>query len=177
MCSAVKNFEARYTIRQSWARDTETLKNVQVVFLVGQNINNTHQEQLMSESDQYGDIIQVRDHRDGISSQFKISSASVFAKVNDTKFQDYNILSSSLNLSIYLSLFISIFLFLWEIELTLWSLSTTTPHHTTINFLRTLALTYTQVWYIIGIVSSSPTYFCTENIGFSFKIWLYRAWL
>jgi len=58
VCSAVKNFEARYTIRQSWARDTETLKNVQVVFLVGQNINNTHQEQLMSESDQYGDIIQ-----------------------------------------------------------------------------------------------------------------------
>ena len=42
----------------------------------------------------------------------------------------------------------------------------TLPHHqTTKNFLSTWELTYTQVWYIIGIVSSSPSYFCTENIG------------
>ena len=42
-----------------------------------------------------------------------------------------------------------------------------TFHHplTTENFLRTLEMTYPQVWYIIGIVSSSPSYFCTENIG------------
>ena len=28
-----------------------------------------------------------------------------------------------------------------------------------------LEATYTQMWYIIGIVSSSPTYFHPENIG------------
>ena len=41
---------------------------------------------------------------------------------------------------------LSISLYLWEIkiELTLWPLSTTTK--TTITFLRTLELTYTQVW-------------------------------
>ena len=33
------------------------------------------------------------------------------------------------------------------------------------NSLRTLELTYTQVWSIIGIVFSSPSYFCIENIG------------
>ena len=38
-------------------------------------------------------------------------------------------------------------------------------HHTTRNFLSTLELTYTQVWYIIGIVSSSPTDFHSEKIG------------
>ena len=30
----------------------------QVVFLVGQQVNSTHQEQLQSEADQYGDIVQ-----------------------------------------------------------------------------------------------------------------------
>ena len=58
VCSAIPNFEARYTIRQTWAQDSETLKNVKVVFLVGQEINSTHQELLESESNQYGDIIQ-----------------------------------------------------------------------------------------------------------------------
>ena len=38
----------------------------------------------------------------------------------------------------------------------------TTPHHTT-NI--SLKVTYTQVWYIIGIVSSSPTHFHSEKIG------------
>ena len=36
---------------------------------------------------------------------------------------------------------------------------------TTTNFLRTLELTYTQVWYIIGIISSSLTHFHSEKIG------------
>ena len=58
VCSAIANFEARYTIRHTWAMDTETLRNVKVVFLVGQEVNNTQQELLKSESDQYGDIIQ-----------------------------------------------------------------------------------------------------------------------
>ena len=60
VCSSVPNFEARYSIRESWAQETDTIKKVKVVFLVGQEVNNTHQEQLLSESDQYGDIIQVR---------------------------------------------------------------------------------------------------------------------
>ena len=58
MCSSVQNFEARYSIRQSWAQDTNTLKNVKVVFLVGQQVNNTHQELLKNEHEEYGDIIQ-----------------------------------------------------------------------------------------------------------------------
>ena len=47
------------------------------------------------------------------------------------------------------------------------SLSLTFHHHhtTTSKFLRTLELTYTQVWYIIGIISSSPTHFHSEKIG------------
>lgn len=58
VCSSVQNFEARYSIRQSWAQDTNTLKNVKVVFLVGQQVNNTHQELLKNEHEEYGDIIQ-----------------------------------------------------------------------------------------------------------------------
>ena len=34
-----------------------------------------------------------------------------------------------------------------------------------LSLLRTLELTYPQVWYIIGIVSSSPTDFHSEKIG------------
>ena len=58
VCSALQNFEARYSIRQSWAQDTRSLKNVKVVFLVGQQVNNTHQELLKNEQEEYGDIIQ-----------------------------------------------------------------------------------------------------------------------
>lgn len=32
VCSALTNFEARYTIRQSWAQDTDTLNNVKVEY-------------------------------------------------------------------------------------------------------------------------------------------------
>ena len=32
VCSALTNFEARYTIRQSWAQDTDTLNNVKVQY-------------------------------------------------------------------------------------------------------------------------------------------------
>ena len=47
-----------------------------------------------------------------------------------------------------------------------WHYNHSVPHHPpTENFLRTLELTYTQVWYIIGIVSSSPTHFHSEKIG------------
>ena len=57
VCSALQNFEARYSIRNSWAEDQQS-NNVKVVFLVGQRINETLQEKLNSESEQYGDIIQ-----------------------------------------------------------------------------------------------------------------------
>jgi len=41
-----------------------------------------------------------------------------------------------------------------------------TCHPPTENFLiRTLQLTYTHVWYIICIISSSYSFFYTENIG------------
>ena len=53
-------------------------------------------------------------------------------------------------------------LLLWERADTIITLYHTT---TTTNFLSTLELTYTQVWYIIGIVSSSPTHFHSEKIG------------
>ena len=58
VCSAVQNFAARIAIRQSWAQDTETLNYVKVVFLIGQNLNNTYQEHLEKEHEEYGDIIQ-----------------------------------------------------------------------------------------------------------------------
>ena len=38
------------------------------------------------------------------------------------------------------------------------------PHHNTGNFLSTW-VTYTQLWYIIEIVSSSSTHFHSERIG------------
>ena len=60
VCSAVPNFEARYSIRKSWAQEAEAPKKVKVLFLVGTEVNKTHQEQIISESEQYGDIIQVK---------------------------------------------------------------------------------------------------------------------
>ena len=48
VCSALQNFEARYSIRNSWAQDQQS-NNVKVVFLVGQRINETLQEKLNSE--------------------------------------------------------------------------------------------------------------------------------
>ena len=75
-------------------------------------------------------------------------------------------LSLTLSLSLFLFLFLSLSLSLRERES--WHYNHF-PHHTihpaTRNFLRTLEVTYTQVWYIIGIVSSSPTDFHSEKIG------------
>ena len=59
-----------------------------------------------------------------------------------------------LSLSIYLS--ICLYLGEIEIELTLSSLCTT-PHHQHRKLFKYSEVIYTQVWYIIGIVSSSPT--------------------
>ena len=43
VCSAVANTEAREAIRQSWAKDQNSLPGVKVVFLVGQLVNSSHQ--------------------------------------------------------------------------------------------------------------------------------------
>jgi len=58
VCSAVTNFDARTAIRNSWGLDQEHIKGVRVVFLVGQEVNNTHQAQLDQEHELYGDILQ-----------------------------------------------------------------------------------------------------------------------
>ena len=46
-------------------------------------------------------------------------------------------------------------------------MSMATPHHTILHQkpFKHLEVTYTQVWYIIGIISSSPTHFHSEKIG------------
>jgi len=58
VCSAVDNLAARQAIRDSWARDTNTLPGVRVLFLVGQLANNSKQDQLVEESHKYNDLIQ-----------------------------------------------------------------------------------------------------------------------
>lgn len=58
ICSAVQNFEARAAIRSSWAQDQNTLHNIKIVFLVGQLVNNTHQDELNEEFAHNNDIIQ-----------------------------------------------------------------------------------------------------------------------
>ena len=65
------------------------------------------------------------------------------------------------------------FLFIVKLSLSLFSLtlreswhynhSTTPPTHR--KLFKHLEVTYSQVWYIIGIVSSSPTHFHSEKIG------------
>ena len=67
------------------------------------------------------------------------------------------IVKLSLSISIYLNLSLSL-------RDRADTIITFHPHHIKL-FLRTLELTYTQVWYIIGIVSSSPTHFHSERIG------------
>ena len=57
--SAISNFEAREAIRESWARDTEELHDVKVVFLVGILESDEVDYNLKTEAEKYGDIIQV----------------------------------------------------------------------------------------------------------------------
>ena len=59
VCSAVKNFEARQAIRNSWAKDQTILKDVSVVFLVGQLLDSDDTDRrLAAESEKFGDILQ-----------------------------------------------------------------------------------------------------------------------
>jgi len=74
VCSAVQNFEAREAVRESWAQDTKTLQGIKVVFLVGQLTNDTHQLQLLEESNTHGDLIQ----EDFLDSYANLTVKSVF---------------------------------------------------------------------------------------------------
>ncbi len=58
VCSAVKNFEERQVIRDTWAKDQRELSNVKVIFLIGQLKNATFQNNVTLESETYGDILQ-----------------------------------------------------------------------------------------------------------------------
>lgn len=58
VCSAVQNFEERQVIRDTWAKDQEILRNVKVIFLIGQLRNETFQSNVSTESQTYGDVLQ-----------------------------------------------------------------------------------------------------------------------
>lgn len=67
VCSAVSNFRAREAIRQTWMSQdgyfnlTASLDGVgpiRTAFLLGRNLNDTWQSEVMAESQMHGDIIQ-----------------------------------------------------------------------------------------------------------------------
>ena len=58
VCSSLANFNSRTAIRSSWARDQTILKGVEVVFLVGQSENFSHQAEIEEEAKLHGDILQ-----------------------------------------------------------------------------------------------------------------------
>ncbi len=58
VCSAVKNFDERQVIRDTWAKDQRELSNVKVIFLLGQLKNATFQSNVTAESETFGDILQ-----------------------------------------------------------------------------------------------------------------------
>merc|ERR1712126_364006 len=58
VCSSVKNFAARTTIRSSWAQDQHKLDGVRVVFLLGEDKQGRFADSIKSEAVKHGDIIQ-----------------------------------------------------------------------------------------------------------------------
>lgn len=58
VCSAVGNVQQRQTIRETWARDQVDMDDVKVVFMLGNSFNDTKQQDVINESEQYGDIVQ-----------------------------------------------------------------------------------------------------------------------
>ncbi|XP_023321147.1 beta-1,3-galactosyltransferase 1 isoform X2 [Eurytemora carolleeae] len=58
VCSGLQNIDARTAIRGSWGLEANTMKNVKVVFLVGQGENRTYQEEIEQEARLHQDIIQ-----------------------------------------------------------------------------------------------------------------------
>ena len=77
-------------------------------------------------------------------------------------FKHYKLTVLEIVIGLFVKLYLSLlFLYLWERES--WHYNHSVPHHR--KLFKHLEMTYTQVWYIIGIVSSSPTHFHSEKIG------------
>ncbi|KAJ8926123.1 hypothetical protein NQ315_009980 [Exocentrus adspersus] len=61
VCSAPANFEARRAIRETWGSERRVLgHSVSLYFLIGETVNSSMQNEVVLESDQFGDIIQER---------------------------------------------------------------------------------------------------------------------
>lgn len=69
VCSAMRNHQERQAIRQSWAKDQESLPNIKVVFLLGTSTSSSRsnasiaesiqlQANVTQEADSFGDILQ-----------------------------------------------------------------------------------------------------------------------
>jgi beta-1,3-galactosyltransferase 1 len=61
VCSAVGNIKAREAIRETWMSlepNKTTPFDVRIAFLLGQTVNDTRQNDVLMESNLYGDIIQ-----------------------------------------------------------------------------------------------------------------------
>lgn len=58
VCSSVPNFNARQTIRDTWAQDASKLSNVRVVFLLGKSTNHILNAMAADESRKHSDIVQ-----------------------------------------------------------------------------------------------------------------------
>ena len=58
VCSAVGNVDQRKTIRETWGKDQEDMEDVKVVFMLGNSINDSLQENVVQEAHEHGDIVQ-----------------------------------------------------------------------------------------------------------------------
>ena len=58
VCSAVQNFNQRKTIRETWAKDTNWLHDVKVLFMLGNTHDEALQNSVLKEAAYYQDIVQ-----------------------------------------------------------------------------------------------------------------------
>ena len=58
VCSAVQNFNQRKTIRETWAKDTNWLHDVKVLFMLGSTHDAELQKSVLNEAAYYQDIVQ-----------------------------------------------------------------------------------------------------------------------
>ena len=58
VCSAVQNFKQRKTIRETWAKDTNWLHDVKVLFMLGSTHDAELQKSVLNEAAYYQDIVQ-----------------------------------------------------------------------------------------------------------------------
>ena len=56
--SAVENVEQRQAIRETWAQDQEEIKDVKVIFMLGNPSNELLQPNVIKEGEIHGDILQ-----------------------------------------------------------------------------------------------------------------------